>query len=49
MVICCAAMSKPALFLQSDIKQFEHHMDLNFMGVLKIIQPIAKKMSNRKT
>ena len=36
MVVCCAAMSKPKLFMQSDFKEFEHHMNLNFLGSLKI-------------
>jgi short-subunit dehydrogenase len=29
--------------------QYEHHMNLNFLGVLKIIQPIAKNMTYRGT
>ena len=37
MVICCAAISKPALFLQSDFDYYKHHMDLNYLGVIKII------------
>lgn len=37
MVICCAAISKPALFLYSDVEQYKHHMDLNYLGVIKII------------
>jgi short-subunit dehydrogenase len=49
MVICCAATSKPAMFLSSDLDQFKHHMDLNFIGVLKFILPIAKRMSLRRT
>jgi short-subunit dehydrogenase len=36
MVVCCAAMSKPKLIMQSDFKEFEHHMNLNFLGSLKI-------------
>lgn len=42
-------MSKPAMFLSSDISQFKHHMDLNFFGVLKIIHPIAKLMNMRRS
>lgn len=49
MVICCAAISKPALFLQSDLDSYKHHMDLNYLGVLKVVQPIAKRMLYRKT
>jgi short-subunit dehydrogenase len=36
MVVCCAAMSKPKEFLLSDYKEYEHHMNLNFLGSLKI-------------
>jgi short-subunit dehydrogenase len=31
-VICCAAISKPKLFLNTDFKEYEHHMNLNFLG-----------------
>mmetsp|Transcript_43872 Transcript_43872/g.58160 ORF Transcript_43872/g.58160 Transcript_43872/m.58160 type:complete len:137 (+) Transcript_43872:154-564(+) len=47
MVICCAAVSKPAMFLSSDISSFHHHMDLNFYAVLNFVHPIAKKMVAR--
>jgi NAD(P)-dependent dehydrogenase (short-subunit alcohol dehydrogenase family) len=49
MVICCAAMSKPTMFLSSEPEQFRHHLDLNFHGVLKIIHPIAKRMALRRS
>jgi len=49
MVICCAALSKPAMFLQSEYTQYGDHMNLNFLGAVKIIQPIAKNMLFRKT
>lgn len=49
MVICCAAMSKPKMFLQSEFKEYEHHMNLNFLGSLKIAQACAKMMSKNKT
>ena len=44
MVICCAAMSKPAMFLSSEVSTFRHHMDLNFYAVLNFVHPIAKRM-----
>ena len=47
MVICCAAQSKPAMFLSSEISSFKHHMDLNFFAVLNFVHPIAKKMIQR--
>ena len=47
MVVCCAAVSKPAMFLSSDITSFHHHMDLNFYAVLNFVHPIAKKMVHR--
>ena len=48
MVICCAAVSKPSMFLSSELSSFKHHMDLNFFGVLKYIHPIAKRMFLRR-
>ena len=47
MVVCCAAVSKPAMFLSSDITSFHHHMDLNFYAVLNFVHPIAKRMVQR--
>ena len=47
MIVCCAAMSKPAMFLSSEISSFRHHMDMNFFAVLNFIKPIAKKMITR--
>ena len=44
MVVCCAAMNKPAMFLSSEISSFRHHMDLNFYAVLNFVHPIAKRM-----
>ena len=44
MVVCCAAMSKPAMFLSSEVSSFRHHMDLNFYAVLNFVHPIAKRM-----
>lgn len=44
MVVCCAGMSKPKLFMHMDPKEFEHHMNLNFHGPLKLINPIVKRM-----
>ena len=49
MVICCAAMSKPAMFLQSELDMYKYHMELNYIGVLKFILPIAKRMSDRRS
>jgi len=49
MVICCAAISKPALFLQSDYKSYMNHMNVNYLGVLKMVLPIAKRMVYTKT
>ena len=48
MVVCCAAMSKPAMFLSSEVSSYKHHMDLNFFGVLKFVHPIAKRMVIRR-
>ena len=48
MVICCAAVSKPAMFLSSEISSYKHHMDLNFFGVLTFVHPIAKRMVLRR-
>ena len=45
MVVCCAAMSKPKMLLLSEYKEYEHHMNLNFLGTLKITQACAKLMS----
>ena len=47
-VICCAAMSKPAMFLSSEVSDFKHHMDLNFFGVVNFVHPIAKRMLARR-
>ena len=44
MVVCCAAISKPAMFLSAEISSFRHHMDLNFYAVLNFVHPIAKRM-----
>lgn len=44
MIVCCAAISKPAMFLSSEISTFRHHMDLNFYAVLNFVHPIAKRM-----
>lgn len=44
MIVCCAAISKPAMFLTSEISSFRHHMDLNFYAVLNFVHPIAKRM-----
>lgn len=49
MVVCCAAMSKPKMILQSEYKEYEHHMNLNFLGPLKIAQACAKMMAKNKT
>jgi len=48
-VICCAATSKPAMFISSDFELFRNHMDVNFYGVLRFLQPIAKRMVLRRT
>ena len=48
MVICCAAISKPAMFLSSEISTYKHHMDVNFYGVLRFVHPIAKSMVLRR-
>jgi 3-oxoacyl-[acyl-carrier protein] reductase len=48
MVVCCAAVSKPAMFLSSEVSSFRHHMDLNFYGVLNFVHPIAKRMVLRR-
>ncbi len=48
MVVCCAAMSKPAMFLSSEVSSYRHHMDLNFFGVLNFVHPIAKRMVIRR-
>lgn len=48
LVICCAAISKPAMFLSSEISSYKHHMDLNFYGVLRFVHPIAKSMVLRR-
>jgi NAD(P)-dependent dehydrogenase (short-subunit alcohol dehydrogenase family) len=37
MVICCAATSKPVMFISSDLDVFKTHMDINFYGVLKFL------------
>jgi len=47
MVICCAAISKPNMFLQSEVKEYQQHMELNFFGVLNFVHPIAKRMLKR--
>ena len=47
MVVCCAAISKPAMFLSSEVSSFRHHMDLNFYAVLNFVHPIAKRMVMR--
>lgn len=49
MVVCCAAISKPAMILQSSFDQYSHHMNLNYLGALKFILPITKRMQQRKT
>ena len=49
MIICCAAMSKPTMLLYSTFDQYNHHMNLNYLGALKFILPIAKRMHIRKT
>ena len=49
MIVCCAAISKPAMFLNCDIEQFKYHFDVNFFGNLKLILPIAKRMALRNT
>ena len=49
MVICCAAISKPSMFLSCDIEQYKNHFDVNFFGNLKFILPIAKRMALRNT
>ena len=48
MVVCCAAMSKPAMFLSSEVSSYRPHMDLNFFGVLNFVHPIAKRMVIRR-
>jgi|LauGreDrversion4_2_1035121.scaffolds.fasta_scaffold846325_1 NAD(P)-dependent dehydrogenase (short-subunit alcohol dehydrogenase family) len=48
MVVCCAAISKPAMFLSSEVSSYRHHMDLNFFGVLNFIHPIVKRMVIRR-
>ena len=47
MLVCCAAVSKPAMFLSSEVSSFVHHMELNFYGVLGFVHPIAKRMVQR--
>lgn len=47
MIVCCAAQSKPAMFITSEISSFVHHMDLNFYAVLNFVHPIAKRMEKR--
>ena len=47
-MICCAAVSKPAMFLSSEVSSYKHHMDLNFFGVLNFLHPIAKRMVLRR-
>lgn len=49
MVINCAAISKPAMILFSTYDQYNHHMNLNYLGALKFVLPIAKKMHQRKS
>ena len=41
-------MSKPAMFLSTEVSSFRHHMELNFYGVLNFVHPIAKRMVNRR-
>jgi NAD(P)-dependent dehydrogenase (short-subunit alcohol dehydrogenase family) len=48
MVVCCAAISKPAMFLSSEVSSYRHHMDLNFFGVLNFVHPIVKRMVIRR-
>jgi NAD(P)-dependent dehydrogenase (short-subunit alcohol dehydrogenase family) len=48
MVVCCAAISKPAMFLSSEVSSYRHHMDLNFFGVLNFVHPIVKRMVLRR-
>ena len=45
-VICCAGISLPKIFLQTDFKEYEHHMNLNFFGVAKFVHCIAKRLIN---
>lgn len=46
-VICCAGISMPKIFLQTDFKEYEHHMNLNFFGVAKFVHFIAKRWVNQ--
>jgi NAD(P)-dependent dehydrogenase (short-subunit alcohol dehydrogenase family) len=48
MVICCAGISSPAMFLSSEISAFQQHMEVNFFGVLNFVHPIAKRMVIRR-
>ena len=47
-VICCAAISIPKLFLSTDFKEYEHHMNLNFFGVAKFVHVVAKRWVNQR-
>lgn len=42
-------MSKPGMLLFSSLDQYNHHMNLNYLGALKFILPIAKRMHLRKS
>jgi 3-dehydrosphinganine reductase len=47
-VICCAGMSLPTLFVQSEFMQYFHHMNLNFFSVVRIIHTVAKKIISKR-
>jgi short-subunit dehydrogenase len=46
--VTCAGYSKPSMMLSQNVDDFKNHMDVNFYGAIKFINPVVKRMTMRR-
>jgi 3-dehydrosphinganine reductase len=48
-LVCNAGFSLPQMFLEADASFYEKQMNVNFLGYVKMSQPVAKRMAERRS
>mmetsp|Transcript_9918 Transcript_9918/g.11230 ORF Transcript_9918/g.11230 Transcript_9918/m.11230 type:complete len:269 (-) Transcript_9918:10-816(-) len=48
-LFCNAGFSLPSMFLEAEPEHYERQINTNFMGYIKISQPVAKRMAKRRS
>ena len=48
-LICNAGFSLPAMFLEADPTSYEKQITINYLGYVKMSQPVAQRMAKRKS